>query len=266
MANLNRLEEVNLETLDEHVFELFSLRNPETSHGLGFIDRANNISISIGSHDFEVRQSLSMLNSKTESSTTGAVVWKVAPIFAEWLWKKGTPFDVLLTPGTTILELGAGIGGVLPSVLAEMVDSYIVTDQSHIIKLALANIENNTQPRTKSKIKCFTYDWEHKDSCVSFVDLIRGLGSKGVVVATDTIYNEYLIPHFVQAVSHTVETMGPGSHVLLAQQLRDGEIFEGCLRAFLVAGFHVFSVPEHHLSSELGNGFAVHYLTKTCLV
>lgn len=262
MTNFNRLEYIEPEDLEEHVFELFTSRVPDTSHGLGFIQRANKVNISVGEYDLTVTQSLATLNSTTESSTTGAVVWKVAPYFAEWLLKEDTVFHFLLNQDTTIVELGAGSGGVLPCVLAGKVKTYLVTDQRHIIKLARKNIDENASSKALSKIECFDYDWEQRESSQPFLSKLDGVQSNGVVLATDTIYNEYLIPHFVNAVSGMIAAMGEGSQVILAQQLRDSQIFEDCLRALMDAGFSVWSVPDHHLSPELVDGFAVHYLMK----
>ncbi|KAK9455278.1 hypothetical protein V1511DRAFT_499975 [Dipodascopsis uninucleata] len=125
-----------------------------------------------------VQQSLEMLNSETESSTTGAVLWQVSLLFAEWILTPNSLFYELFFQRTftdscsndtsngasricypKIIELGAGVSGLLACSLSlgllvppsENVETgsvispgtYIATDQDHIIPLLKKNISKN---------------------------------------------------------------------------------------------------------------------------
>ncbi|KAK9365824.1 hypothetical protein V1509DRAFT_631914 [Lipomyces kononenkoae] len=113
---------------------------------------------------FEVQQSLELLNSIQESSTTGALLWQITPLFAEWLLTPGTVFHDLLfsmrerESGLEVIELGAGTSGILGCALSlalfachdndsdndsKTAGCYTATDQSHILPLLKKNMANN---------------------------------------------------------------------------------------------------------------------------
>lgn len=93
-----------------------------------------------------------------------------------------------------------------------------------------------------------------------------------MVIACDCIYNEALIPPFVQTCvdacrlrpSSEVGDNGDDDHrpcvCVVAQQLRDPDIFEAWLREFGAAGFRVWRLPDEDLPPELksSSGFVVH--------
>lgn len=163
---------------------------------------------------------------------------------------------------------------------------YVLTDQSYVAKLVELNIaqnqHNKAQPtRRKSKAQAAAaprscefqpLDWEtdtpHATLC-----------TPDVVVACDCIYNDALIPPLVQTSveacrlklgSSSVEddeAVGEGNASMrvpcvsiVAQQLRDPEIFEAWLRKFMAKGFRVWRVPDEELPEGLreSSGFVVH--------
>lgn len=97
-----------------------------------------------------------------------------------------------------------------------------------------------------------------------------------MVIACDCIYNEALIPPFVQTCVDTCRLRPSLRHgrdegdkddeddrpcvCVVAQQLRDPEIFETWLREFISAGFRVWRLPDDELPEGLGSssGFVVH--------
>lgn len=106
----------------------------------------------------------------------------------------------------------------------------------------------------------------------------RALGVPDVVVACDCIYNDALISPFVQTCADACrlrsssdddddddsEAAGGESPrpcvCVVAQQLRDPEIFEGWLKEFMRKGFRVWRVPDNELPEGLrsSSGFVVH--------
>ncbi|CAI6337144.1 unnamed protein product [Periconia digitata] len=162
-------------------FVVFSQAIP--SESLGFVDpKAHELSVSVGDKHFTIRQSRSLLTSNRKEGTTGAVVWKVTPLFAEWI---SSPDNVLtkhgcLGPESTAIglkvvilphalltlldssELGAGVSGVVALSLGPSIRRYIATDQDYAIKLLQQNIAENlpavssstsTSARTKQRSK-----------------------------------------------------------------------------------------------------------------
>lgn len=268
MIDYSSLEQITLESVEEHIFELFVTRvDAEHDHGLGFIQRKDGIlQLTVADHDLEITQSLSLLNSKIVSSTTGAVAWKVSPLLVEWLLTPRTVLHSLIRSQTTVVELGSGIAGIVASIIGPKISRYLATDQAHLLKLARQNIERNLiKPNTKTRnhethIETVEYDWEYIKETLSNLSMIKGIGDYGLVIACDTIYNDFLIPHFVNALSAVLREMGPGARVILAQQLRSDQILEAVLNQLLNAGFVLWNIPENKLSNDLQHGFVIHYL------
>lgn len=69
---------------EEESFLLFSQVIP--SQDLGFVDaKSTSLEITVSGRDLNIRQSPTLLSSNRETGTTGAVVWKVTPLFAQWI-------------------------------------------------------------------------------------------------------------------------------------------------------------------------------------
>jgi hypothetical protein len=262
MSLVDVLEEITNENLEDHVYEIFVTRDTDNTQGLGILSRNNTVELTIGDHDLEITQSISLLQSNSESSTTGAVAWRVSPLLAEWLLDPTSVFHKLVQPHATIVELGAGVAGILGSILGGKVRQYIATDQEHLLKLLRQNISNNVQieKKTTPNIKVCEYDWEFLETIKNFDSDIEGVNSNGVIIACDTIYNDFLIPHFVNALRKVAVTMGSGAHIFIAQQLRSSEVLEACFAKLLHSGFSIWAVDDTQLSESLRKGFAVHYL------
>ncbi|KAK9256928.1 hypothetical protein V1507DRAFT_448554 [Lipomyces tetrasporus] len=118
--------------------------------------------------ELEIHQSLELWNSQHEKSTTGAVLWKISPLLAEWVLTPGTVFHHLFFgnrecgSGPEIIEIGAGISGILTCALSIPLfagenGSYIATDQSHILPLLKKNIVSNIHA-----IQQATAHWTHR--------------------------------------------------------------------------------------------------------
>lgn len=187
---------------------------------------------------------------------------------------------------------------------APLVSSYVLTDQAYVSRLVEQNIAQNadaTRPRqqqaptaskgrrsqgkqsssssssraraghpARSDLVFRPLDWE--------LDVpTRALAVPDVVVACDCIYNDSLIPPFVQTCVdacriRSSEDGGDGDGddssdegvtpcvCVVAQQLRDPDIFEGWLKEFMVKGFRVWRVPDGELPEGLRStsGFVVH--------
>ncbi|PWY74571.1 hypothetical protein BO94DRAFT_500072 [Aspergillus sclerotioniger CBS 115572] len=151
-----------VEDAEEESFLLFSQDIP--SANLGFVDsRATTIDITIHDQDFTIHQSPTLLSSSRAGGTTGAVLWKITPLISTWLTnttKNPNPNPLwthsLLTPTSTVVELGCGISGLIALSLSPKINHYIATDQEYVQRLFRQNLDENstassTSTGTKSK-------------------------------------------------------------------------------------------------------------------
>ncbi|OAG03951.1 uncharacterized protein CC84DRAFT_1166099 [Paraphaeosphaeria sporulosa] len=268
---------------EEDAFLVFSQEVPFQSN-LGFIDsHAAELKVSIGGRDLTIRQSHGLLTSSRKQGTTGAVVWKVTPLFAAWISSPNFLFKCgFLSPASTAIELGAGVAGVVALTLAPLINRYIATDQEYVLKLLKQNITDNLpvtstkRPKTKKKtsrsvpegkgsIETLELDWELNS--VSSLPTQLGLHERAgvdLVIACDCIYNESLIEplnntcaQICKLRSH--EEQDKPTICLVAQQLRAHDVFEAWLKSFH-EHFHVWQVPDKLLTPSLRekSGFVVH--------
>ena len=73
------------------------------------------------------------------------VLWKITPLFAEWITNPSNPLwtTSLLSQTSTVAELGTGISALVALVLAPSVRHYIATDQEYVRKLFRMNLDGN---------------------------------------------------------------------------------------------------------------------------
>ncbi|KAG9843825.1 hypothetical protein KCU98_g7549, partial [Aureobasidium melanogenum] len=266
-----------IEDASEETFLLFSQDIP--SQNLGIIDsQAPLLELSIASRDLSIKQSPTVLNSARGGGTTGAVVWKVTPRFAEWLISPGNLLarHGIVSPESSVLELGCGIAGIVPLTLAPLVQQYIATDQAYALKLLKENIDQNTastQTGTKNKkpskranvvpssnIQIESLDWEI-DDVNSFLKSNNAPEGVDLVIACDCIYNYALIKPFVQTcVDICRSRTGERPTVcVIAQQLRQPDVFEEWLEEFN-KHFRTWRVSDEALTDDLkeNSGFMIH--------
>ena len=273
-----------IEDAEEETFLLFSQSIP--SQNLGFVDaKARELEITVSGRDLTIEQSPGLLASNREGGTTGAVVWKITPLFAEWITRNENILfkTSVLGKASQVLELGCGISGVLAISLAPKVRRYIATDQSYVFKLLKQNLDTNTLKRkdpgnakrraksvdpfvpVNSIVDVLTLDWE--SSSVTNLPQLSGGGSRdglqaiNAIIACDCIYNETLIEPFVRTCAQTCQMTSVGTPTIcvIAQQLRSDSVFEEWLSTFLKA-FRIWRIPDELLIEELrqGSGFVVH--------
>ncbi|KAK1138996.1 Ribosomal protein lysine methyltransferase [Aspergillus melleus] len=134
-----------IDDADEESFLIFS--EPIPSANLGMIDpRAPSVEISIHDQDYTVHQSPAVLSSARAGGTTGAVLWKITPLFADWISAyQSNPLwtHSLLSSSSTVVELGCGISGLMALTLAPFVRHYLATDQEYVRRLLRQNLETN---------------------------------------------------------------------------------------------------------------------------
>jgi len=226
--------------------------------------------------EVNVVQSMSLLNSNTESSTTGAMLWRVSVVFTEWFYKHlYLPQLGSLLPGRfDVVELGCGAAGLLPIMLGSSpkVRQYVATDQPHIVKLARQNVETHYTETTgsmPSNIHVVEYDWEHcNEDIVNILDRIPAAESTEeeddtglLILACDVVYNDFLIPYILEGMNKVCEEHPSKKiSILVAQQVRDPTIMENFLTQFVEhPSFMVWSVPEYLLNEDFKRGFVLHY-------
>ncbi|CAD6453868.1 5b8d33d6-d69f-4ef6-94a2-286773c570c1 [Sclerotinia trifoliorum] len=289
-----------VEDPEEEAFLLFSQTIP--SQNLGFVDsKATEIDLTINGRDLTIYQSPTILSSNRDGGTTGAVIWKITPLFAKWISSPSNPLiqHEVITPESVVLELGCGISGLIALTLSPLLQTYILTDQPYILKLLSQNLTSNSstssnttnskskprksknspstsastlQPLSTNKIIPLTLDWE-TDVVSSSLTCSETTTSFDTIIACDCIYNDALIPPFVQTCvdlcllrSSSSSSSSEGENqpnptlCIIAQQLRSPDVFESWLKEFSKY-FKVWRVQEGGIQEcGLGedSGFVVH--------
>lgn len=241
--------------VDDHVFDLYTECGPEENQNLGYVDRLSDlvqVELADGT-DLAIRQLWSEVIQNELS--TGFICWKALVHLVDW-WSDG-PLASLLSTDTTVVELGAGVGGILALQLARKCRSYIATDQKPILKLLQANLDENGASK---HVLVVEFDWEYVEHGVYLVREVE-LAPIDVVLASDTIYNEYLAPHFIEA-AYTI--LRPQGVAVVAVPLRHPELIE-CFVSEAVKHnrFLVRTVPSSQLSESLRHGYVVYVLEKS---
>ena len=267
---------------EEETFLLFTQALP-FAQSLGFVDdKATHLDLTIAGRHLTITQSPALLSSNREQGTTGAVLWKITPLFAEWIACRRNPFFQagVLNANSVVLELGCGISGIVPLVLASHVGRYLATDQGYLFKILRTNLQENRPTMQKKRhrnsphalkamddnIDVVALDWE--TSSVPSLPSILPHDASGidVVIACDCIYNESLIQPFIDTCAEICR-LRRSSEILdekptfciIAQQLRSDIVFETWLSAFLKS-FRVWRVPDDVAGDGMSerSGFVVH--------
>ena len=277
-------EEIN--DPEEETFLLFSQDLP--SQNLGFVDaKATSLDITISGRDLNIIQSPGLLSSNRIEGTTGAVVWKITPLFAEWIaLEENVLFQSsVLDRQSTVLELGCGISGIVAIASSPRVGKYIATDQEYVFKWLKPNIQNNApKPKSFDKVKhrgkipesslisdnilIMALDWELSSTSdlPKMIGFNSGDNDHGInaVIACDCIYNEALIEPMVRTCAEICQLpnaspLGKATVCIIAQQLRSDIVFGAWLVAFHKS-FRVWRVPDDLAIEGLreGSGFVIH--------
>ncbi|KAJ0115284.1 diaminohydroxyphosphoribosylamino-pyrimidine deaminase [Diaporthe amygdali] len=299
-------------------FLLFSQSIPSQNE-LGIIDpKAPTLELTVNGHDLTITQSPSVLSSNRAGGTTGAVVWKVTPMFAEWL---ASPTNIfaragVLSTSSTVLELGCGVSALVGLALGPLVARYVLSDQPYVARFVEQNLGQNRRaaggggrpvarpsgkrgrgrgrphpgalsPSSSSSspgaaaaaaaggaagsVAFHPLDWE-ADTPTHTLTGREDARSFDLVLGCDCVYNEALIPPFVQTCLDVCELRSaegsleaapagrPPCLCVVAQQLRDPEIFEAWLREFCARGFRAWRISDTELPEGLrsSDGFVIH--------
>lgn len=283
--------EADIDDPEEELFLLFSSQLP--SQDLGSVDaKATSLDITVGGRDLNIRQSPTLLSSDRERGSTGAVVWKITPLFAQWITSESNILfrSSVLGKSSIVLELGSGVAGIIAITLACRIGRYIATDQEYVFKLLKANVEDNCPKSDRSgssvgrrqgkvvgnigsacardRIQVLGLDWE--SSSVSNLPTMMGTNAANLsnvidaIIACDCIYNDALIAPFVRTCADICQLANANlakkaTWCIVAQQLRSDLVFETWLKAFHKL-FRVWRVPDDLLIDGLkqGSGFTVH--------
>lgn len=240
-------------------------------------DKSSSLEIEVAGQQYEIRQSPGLLTSSNTEGTTGAALWKISPIIAEWL---ADPDGVLwssqiLHAAANVVELGCGVTGLIGCVLGRQVGKYVLTDQRSVLKLLQENVDANAPVRSttrkraskkssasgnsESNVKTLELNWETDD--VDVLDQVLDLQeSVDLVLVCDCVFNDFLLePLTTMCESIGNRARGSGTVFLFAQQLRSDQVFSAFLE-LLTGKFRVWRIDDPALSPTLrnGSGYAVH--------
>lgn len=259
-------------------YDLFSRDLPQSNLGM-INDKSNSLEIEVAGRLYEIRQSPGLLTSSNIEGTTGAALWKISPVVAEWL---ADPNNVLwssqiLHAAANVVELGCGITGLIGLVLARQVGKYILTDQRSVLKLLQENVDANGPDRRKlkgrpskktssvtaleSNLSVLELNWE-TDDVAALDQVLHPDQPIDLVIVCDCVFNDFLLdPLTTICASIGNRSSDPElpTIFLFAQQLRSDQVFSAFLE-LLDRKFRVWRVPDSSLPSALQSrsGFAVH--------
>lgn len=254
-----------IEDTYEHLYELYTSHKAHPDQHLGYVNKSTPvIEVECAGHDLIVRQSLTSLSG--EASSTGFICWQTASLMVEWLIES-QPIDFSCL---TVLELGAGVSGIMSLVIGPKCHHFIASDQKPLLKLLKENLANNSTKKyhsstmegtkgiTKARapiIDVIEFDWE--DLAFASHSLAQVSSHIDVVIACDTIYNEFLIGPFLAACQ---EVLSATNGLLLGMQLRDEGVTEAFLDQVVATNLRLYYVPPAQLSPKLREGFVVYWV------
>lgn len=269
-------EQITEDLVYDHIFELYTERPPKVNQDLGFVDRSSErVTIGLPDSGIElyIKQSFS-------GASTGFFCWRSAQFFTDWAIScEKCPFYGFFKSrnNLSVVELGAGVGGVCASILGPLCKRYVATDQIELLKLLKENFLDNvttrnytstTVPFEKSKkliasspstIDFIEYDWEYlEDGKSNYEQLVGPQEKPDLIIACDTIYNDYLVPLFVGALK---SLLNEDNAALISLQMRDENILTLFLETALEENLNVYNIPCQMLSKSLKKGFVVYYIT-----
>lgn len=214
-----------------------------------------------------------MLSSNRAGGTTGAVLWKITPLFASWLT---SPSNIFLSTGilnssSTVVELGCGISTLNAFALSPHVSRYVLTDQPYVQRLVQQNLDENAStlaPSAKRGAKQTSaaalafevLDWETDTPTSSLTG--TAARSFDAVLACDCVYNYALVAPFVQTCVDLCRLRSEDETpcvCIVAQQLRSDDVFLLWLTTF-TKHFRAWKVPDDVLPEGLksSDSFVVH--------
>jgi len=235
------------------------------------------LELTVGAHDFTIKQSPGILQSDREGGTTGAAVWRLSPLLASWMSSSDNLLfeNEFLHQSSSVLELGSGIAGLVPVMLCSKVGRYVATDQKYALKLLQENIGQNLKIVSGSHGKrkaqkdahrvttpeVIALDWE-SDDIKLFLDMNQMNNGVDLVFASDCVYNYALIEPFVQTCVEVCRKRSPYDKptiCLVAQQLRQPDVMEEFLSVFL-RDFDTYRLSDEEIGAQLrpASGFAIH--------
>lgn len=243
--------------------------------------QAEELELSIEGRDFTIRQSPGVLQSTRAGGTTAAAVWRICVHLCEWLASSTNPLYLqnVLDQNSVVIELGSGISGLVPSILSPRVGRMLATDQQYAIKLLAENVDAN-RPKSKKgskaarlrsavkTIEVLPLDWE-QDDIEAFLRTQELESGVDAIVVCDCVFNYALIQPLVRTCAEICqvrqenesanEKMPKPTLCIIAQQLRQPDVFENWLREFILA-FRVWRFPDNVLTPALrgSSGYVVH--------
>lgn len=196
------------------------------------------------------------------------VLWKITPLFASYISSPTSPIRNILTPHSSVLELGCGISPLTALALREHVANYVLSDQPYVQKLVSLNISEN-QPRRAAKgagqpgkVVFTPLDWETDTVTPS----LSPMGDFDLVVSCDCVYNDALVRPLVQTCADACR-LREGERgqetkpcvCIVAQQLRSDDVFQLWLTEFHKY-FRTWRFPDGLLPEGLrpDDGFVIH--------
>lgn len=113
---------------------------------------------------------------------------------------------------------------------------------------------------SSNQIEVIDYDWEDSELTYNNVLELNDNEYPDLIFASDTIYNDFLLPFFIQAIDLISD-----EHTLTFAviQTREQTVIESFLEILLSKNFDCWFVPDEFLTKELTEGYTVYILKKS---
>lgn len=223
---------------ENDVFEyIFDLSSATLENTLGIFSREEDL---LEFDHIKVKQSKTLLY----QHSTGAMVWKTTPKFADWI--RTSPINHLVE-SKTIVELGSGTGA-LAMLISDFSHKFIATDQKTLLKLCKQNCEGFSHVFVRE------FDWETQE----FNDEDIYINDPPVtVLACDTIYNDYLPRPFLEAIFSVWNACSGSNYAIIGVQLRDLSVIDNAFNLFLrfFTEFEVLNISPGFIAVLLDRNF-----------
>ncbi|RDA83453.1 hypothetical protein CP532_1823 [Ophiocordyceps camponoti-leonardi (nom. inval.)] len=283
---------------EEETFLLYA-QQPLSTLDLGFVDpRAGSVTVTVGGREVVLSQSPALLASDREGGTTGAVT----PLLATWFSTSSHAATLLsaLNEPKNVLELGCGISPLTGLAFRPRASTYVFSDQGYVQRLLKRNMASaglvedqeedqdhrEHQHKKQNRVGKRHFQKDRSSSSFSFrpldwdADVVtpsfcHPAPSFDLVIASDCIFNEALVPNFTRTCVDVCrfkvgeDKNDPSSSsssssscccaCVVAQQLRSHDVFRAWINLF-VERFRLWRVPAEMLPVELRpeSGFVIH--------
>ncbi|KAL7749028.1 hypothetical protein RI367_005678 [Sorochytrium milnesiophthora] len=263
-----------VDDVDEELAELYALQS-QHKHGVVVSQHQHNFAVEIQYFDGSSAE-LSIVQNQSEQKTgqTGFCVWDASVCMSRFLARWGPQLG--LCADSRVIELGTGSGlASLTLLTCSKLRPRLLTctDQHKLLKHIARNLQQHgwagsrvvhgwtTAANQLPAIQIAELTWGGEHNYIH----ASGSGPWDVLIASDCVYNEYLVAPFLESVQYLLSRdVQPGPVGVVCFELRSDEVTREFLHtAAKRVGLVMARVPVSALDTAFQHGGVVVYLLAT---